>query len=145
MTKKIRADKLKNLAKVAEHLVRNPHATLEEIAEEEGIGTSTAKRAKDEVAKSGNKDETIGIIVLDAKERIKRVWKLVNLELDAIEKEYIDEDWKELKQRLNKEDIKFLKDYVKDDLQRVTVFGGDITDSWGWLKEVRSLLDDIIG
>lgn len=145
MVKKIRSDKLKNLAKVSEVLVENPHATIKEISSKTDLSIWAVHSSKKEVEKSWNKDETISIIVNDAKNRIKMAGKIFDAHSQDIYNKYYDENWvRKEGTEPNKEDIKLLKEYVKDDLQRVTVFGWQITDEWGWLKEISTILDDII-
>lgn len=134
----MRADKKKNMQKVAEKLIENPHITLEEIARDKNISVGTAHNMKKELEKKWKKDDTIRIIVNDAKDRIKRFWQIMTRELEKLEKKSLN--WEEL----DREDKKLLKEYVKDDLQRVTVFWGSVTDEWGGLKAVASILDDII-
>lgn len=145
MPRKIRSDKLKNLAKVAEYLIENPHASEREIAKGTWIGNWTAHRNKKELEQTGAKDDTIALIVKGAKKRIEKVWKIFDAIAEDTYKKYYNEDWtRKNGLTIPKEDVKLLKEYVKDDLQRVTVLWGDITDANGWLKDISSILDDII-
>ena len=130
--KKPRTDKRKNVGKVAEALINNPNKTVREIAKETWIGTSTVQRAKVEVAQSGTKDETIAYIVDKSKERIKTA--------QAIFDRYIQESSQ--KETLEYKDVTLVKDIVKDDLWRVTVLWGNVTDESGWLTKDKERWDN---
>ena len=130
--KKPRTDKRKNVGKVAEALINNPNKTVREIAKETWIGTSTVQRAKVEVAQSGTKDETIAYIVDKSKERIKTA--------QAIFDRYIQESSQ--KEILEYKDVTLVKDIVKDDLWRVTVLWGNVTDESGWLTKDKERWDN---
>lgn len=130
--KKPRTDKRKNVGKVAEVLIKNPNKTVREIAQETWIGTSTVQRAKVEVAQSGTKDPTIAYIVEKSKERIKAA--------QAIFDRYIQESAQ--KETLEYKDTTLIKDIVKDDLWRVTVLWGNVTDESGWLTKDKERRDN---
>ena len=130
--KKPRTDKRKNVGKVAEALINNPNKTVREIAKETWIGSSTVQRAKVEVAQSGTKDETIAYIVDKSKERIKTA--------QAIFDRYIQESSQ--KEILEYKDVTLVKDIVKDDLWRVTVLWGNVTDESGWLTKDKERWDN---
>jgi len=130
--KKPRTDKRKNVGKVAEALINNPNKTVREIAKETWIGTSTVQRAKVEVAQTGTKDETIAYIVDKSKERIKTA--------QAIFDRYIQESSQ--KETLEYKDVTLVKDIVKDDLWRVTVLWGNVTDESGWLTKDKERWDN---
>lgn len=130
--KKPRTDKRKNVGKVAEALINNPNKTVREIAKETGIWSSTVQRAKVEVAQSGTKDETIAYIVDKSKERIKTA--------QAIFDRYIQESSQ--KEILEYKDVTLVKDIVKDDLWRVTVLWGNVTDESGWLTKDKERWDN---
>ena len=130
--KKPRTDKRKNVGKVAEVLIKNPNKTVREIAKETWIGSSTVQRAKVEVAQSGTKDETIAYIVDKSKERIKTA--------QAIFDRYIQESSQ--KEILEYKDVTLVKDIVKDDLWRVTVLGGNVTDEQGGLTKDKERWDN---
>lgn len=130
--KKPRTDKRKNVGKVAEALINNPNKTVREIAKETWIGTSTVQRAKVEVAQTGTKDETIAYIVDKSKERIKTA--------QAIFDRYIQESSQ--KEILEYKDVTLVKDIVKDDLWRVTVLWGNVTDESGWLTKDKERWDN---
>lgn len=130
--KKPRTDKRKNVGKVAEALINNPNKTVREIAKETWIGTSTVQRAKVEVAQTGTKDETIAYIVDKSKERIKTA--------QAIFDRYIQESSQ--KEILEYKDVTLVKDIVKDDLWRVTVLWGNVTDESGWLTKDKERRDN---
>lgn len=130
--KKPRTDKRKNVGKVAEALINNPNKTVREIAKETWIGSSTVQRAKVEVAQTGTKDETIAYIVDKSKERIKTA--------QAIFDRYIQESSQ--KETLEYKDVTLVKDIVKDDLWRVTVLWGNVTDESGWLTKDKERWDN---
>ena len=130
--KKPRTDKRKNVGKVAEALTNNPNKTVREIAKETWIGSSTVQRAKVEVAQTGTKDETIAYIVDKSKERIKTA--------QAIFDRYIQESSQ--KETLEYKDVTLVKDIVKDDLWRVTVLWGNVTDESGWLTKDKERWDN---
>ena len=130
--KKPRTDKRKNVGKVAEALINNPNKTVREIAKETWIGSSTVQRAKVEVAQSGTKDETIAYIVDKSKERIKTA--------QAIFDRYIQESSQ--KETLEYKDVTLVKDIVKDDLWRVTVLWGNVTDESWWLTKDKERWDN---
>lgn len=130
--KKPRTDKRKNVGKVAEALINNPNKTVREIAKETWIGSSTVQRAKVEVAQTGTKDETIAYIVDKSKERIKTA--------QAIFDRYIQESSQ--KETLEYKDVTLVKDIVKDDLWRVTVLWGNVTDESWWLTKDKERWDN---
>lgn len=122
--KKPRTDKRKNVWKVAEVLAKNPNKTIREIAEETNLSIGAVHSSKVEVEKNWTKDETITYIVDKSKQRIKKVQELFD--------RYVNEVTE--KEKLEKNDVALVKDIVKDDLQRVTVFGGNVTDNAWWLS-----------
>jgi len=126
--KKPRVDKRKNVGKVAEALIKNPNKTVREIANETDLWLWTVQRAKEELEKTGTKDETIAYIVCKSKERIKTA--------QAIFDRYLDESSQ--KEVLENKDIVLVKDIVKDDLARVTVLWWTITDEEWWLKDLST-------
>ena len=123
--KKPRTDKRKNVWKVAEVLAKNPNKTVREIWKEVWLWSSTVQRAKEEVAQSGTKDETIAYIVGSSKERLKRIQGIMN--------RFIDET--EAKEELTRWDTALIKEIAKDDMARITVLWWALTDSDWWLKE----------
>lgn len=132
--KKPRTDKKKNVGKVAEQLAKNPHATEREIAKIVWVSNWTAHNAKKELEQTWAKDETIQYIVWASKARIQRVQWIFDRYIDEVES----------KDELKRSDVTIIKDIAKDDMQRVTVFGWDVTDEKGWLKDIRDVLDEII-
>ena len=64
----MRADKKRNIAKVAKEILKNPLLTEKEIAQKTKLGKWTIHRAKKEVEKNGVKDDRIvGITETDLK------------------------------------------------------------------------------
>jgi len=127
--KKPRVDKRKNVWKVAEVLAKNPNKSIKEIQKETNLWVWTIHRAKEEVEKSGIKDETIAYIVHSSKERIKRAVAIFDKYLDQVEE----------KDKLDRADIALTKDIVKDDMARVNIFWWDVTDDEGWLKAIQDI------
>lgn len=124
--KKPRTDKRRNVGKVAEILAINPNKTEREIAKETWIGRWTVNRAKQELEQTGAKDPTIAYIVDKSKERIKTA----QLIFDRYIQQSAD------KETLENKDVTLVKDIVKDDLARVTVLWGNVTDdNWGLQKD----------
>lgn len=130
--KKPRTDKRKNVGKVAEVLIKNPNKTVREIAKETDLSIGAVHNSKKEVEQSWTKDPTIAYIVDKSKERIKTA--------QAIFDRYIQESAN--KETLEKWDITLVKDIVKDDLARVTVLGGNVTDEQGWLTKDKERWDN---
>lgn len=130
--KKPRTDKRKNVGKVAEKLIENPNKTEREIAKETWLWKSTVNRAKQELGQTGAKDPTIAYIVEKSKERIKAA--------QAIFDRYIQESAQ--KETLEYKDTTLIKDIVKDDLWRVTVLWGNVTDDNGWLTKDKERRDN---
>lgn len=127
--------KPKNVAKVAELKAKNPHLTQREIAEKTWIARNTIIKAEKELSQNWTKDPTILYIVDESKNRIKRVQKIFNRYLDEVEE----------KEKLDRADISLAKDIVKDDMARVTIFGGDVTDDqWGLIDWVNAPLEDLL-
>lgn len=124
--KKPRVDRRKNVWKVAEVLAKNPNKTGREVAKEAGIPHRTAANAIEELAKNGTKDETIAYIVGSSKGRLQRSQGIFDRWLDQIEEQ----------DKIATKDIVVVKDIASDDMKRVTVFGGSVTDDKGWLNNV---------
>ncbi len=126
--KQPRTDKRKNIGKVAEVLANNPQATVREIAQETDMSIGAVHSSKVEVEQSWTKDETIAYIVGKSKDRIKRSQRIFDRYLDEVE----------AKEVLERADISLTKDIIKDDMARVTVFGWELTDEEGWLKDLTN-------
>lgn len=134
--KKPRTDKRKNVGKVAEAIVKNPNKTVREIAQETNLSIGAVHNSKKEVEQSWTKDPTIAYIVDSAKNRIKNISRVLDHKtkkiLDKVEK---DED-------IDNRDVFLLKDIAKDDLWRVTVLWGNVTDESGWLTKDKERRDN---
>ena len=124
--------KKKNVWKVAKVLIKNPHATQREIVEEAGIAKNTVIKAKRELSQNWTKDETIAYIVDKSKKRIKRSQALFDRYIEEVEE----------KKKLGRWDVSLVKDIVKDDLARVTVLWGNVTDDNGWLMKDKEWRDN---
>jgi hypothetical protein len=88
------------------------------------MGNGTAHRAKEELEKSGAKDETILYIVNWAKSRLKKIDDVLN--------RFVNESV--AKYELNRSDTSLIKDIANDDLKRITVLWWNITDKDWWLR-----------
>lgn len=130
--KKPRTDKRKNVWKVVEVLVKNPNATVREIAKETGIWSSTVQRAKEEVAQSGTKDSGIVFIVDAAKTRLQRI--------SAIKDRYIDQ--LDLTEDLWVKEVDLANKLWQEDVKLVTVLWWSVTDEHGWLVSIQDLTFD---
>lgn len=121
-----------NVWKVAEVKIRNPNATQRQIAKEAWIARNTVIKAEKELSQNWTKDPTIAYIVDKSKERIKTA--------QAIFDRYIQESSQ--KETLEYKDVTLVKDIVKDDLWRVTVLWGNVTDESGWLTKDKERRDN---
>lgn len=120
--KKPRVDRRKNVWKVAEVLAKNPNKTIREVAKEAWIGKTTAANSMKELGQNGTKDPTIAYIVGSSKGRLQRSQGIFDRWLDQIEEQ----------DKIATKDIVVVKDIANDDMKRVTVFGGSVTDdNWG--------------
>lgn len=130
--KKPRTDKRKNVGKVAEVLIKNPNKTVREIAKETDLSIGAVHNSKKEVEQSWTKDPTIAYIVDKSKDRIKRAQRIFDRYLDEVEE----------KEKLERADTTLVKDIIKDDLARVTVLGGNVTDGSGGLTKDKERWDN---
>ena len=130
--KKPRTDKRKNVWKVAEALINNPNKTVREIAKETDLSIGAVHNSKKEVEQSWTKDPTIAYIVDKSKDRIKRAQAIFDRYLDEVEE----------KEKLERADTTLVKDIIKDDLARVTVLWGNVTDESGWLTKDKERWDN---
>ena len=130
--KKPRTDKRKNVGKVAEVLIKNPNKTVREIAKETDLSIGAVHNSKKEVEQSWTKDPTIAYIVDKSKDRIKRAQRIFDRYLDEVEE----------KEKLERADTTLVKDIIKDDLARVTVLGGNVTDESGGLTKDKERWDN---
>lgn len=124
--KKPRVDRRKNVWKVAEVLAENPQATTKEIKNMAWVSQWTVHNAKKELELSWTKDPTIAYIVGSSKGRLQRSQGIFDRWLDQIEEQ----------DKIATKDIVVVKDIASDDMKRVTVFGGSVTDDKGWLNNV---------
>ncbi len=126
----------KNVWKVAKIKIRNPHATQREIAQEAWIAQNTVIKAEKELSQNWSKDPTIAYIVNSAKNRIKNISRVLDHKTKKIlDKVELDED-------IENKDVFLLKDIAKDDLARVTVLGGNVTDESGGLTKDKERRDN---
>lgn len=123
-----RTDKKRNVWKVAKELVKNPHATEREIAEKTWLWCWTVNRAKKELVQNGAKDTTIQYIVTKAKENLNLAQQIQRKYLEQVNAK---------KRKLAPSEINEVSKISKDEMQRVTVLGWDITDEWWGLKILR--------
>lgn len=132
MEKKPRVDRRITIGKVAEVVAENPNQTVREIAKVAWLGKSTVARNVVELGQSGTKDPTIAYIVGKSKERMKKV--------QAYFDRYLEESLEQ--ERLGNDETKIITNIVKDDLARITVLWGTITDEDGWLKQIENMKDE---
>lgn len=135
--KQPRTDKRRNVGKVAEVLAKNPQATVREIAQETDMSIGAVHNSKVEVEQSWTKDETIAYIVGSSKNRIKKAQEIFDRYITEVEE----------KEKLERSDVTLVKDIVKDDLARVTVFWWDVTDdNWGLNAEAlaKMSIDELL-
>jgi hypothetical protein len=89
----------------------------------------TIHRSMIELEQTGTKDPTIAYIVGSSKNRMKRSQWIFDRWLDQIEEQ----------DKIATRDIVVVKDIANDDMKRVTVLWGELTDEeWG-LKDLASL------
>ena len=124
--KKKHKPKAKNVWKVAEILVSDPNATQREIAKKAGLARNTVIWAKEELSQNWTKDETIAYIVGSSKGRLQRSQGIFDRRLDQIEEQ----------DKIATRDIVVVKDIASDDMKRVTVFWGSITDPNWWMNSI---------
>lgn len=118
-----RTDKKKNVWKVAKELIKDPHATVREIAKKTDLSVWAVHNSKKELEQSWTKDPTITYIVNASKKRIERAQRIFDRYLDEIEE----------KKKLEKWEVSLAKEIVKDDQARITVLWWSVTDEWWWL------------
>jgi len=122
----------KNVWKVAKEVIKNPNITRREIQAKTWLHPLTIQKAKEELNQNGTKDPTIAYIVNKSKERIQRAQRIFDRYLDEVEE----------KEKLERADTNLVKDIVKDDLARVTVLWGNVTDDNGWLMKDKEWRDN---
>lgn len=145
--KKPRTDKRKNVWKVAEVLAVNPNKTDREIEKETWVSKSAVNRAKAELGQTGAKDETIAYIVGSAKENLKDFSKLMRAKMKKLVKESIEETSKweyELKEwkDIGISTLVEINKIAKEDMARINVLWGSITDEDWWLKSIHDFTFD---
>lgn len=125
-----RADKQKNVDRVAASLAKKPLQSEREIAEDTGVSKSSVNRAMKQVGQTGAKDE--------------RIKSLTDKDFECIEA------WvKEIKRRLTNEDeLKKMRateisQIIKDNTARYTLFRWEVTDEEGGLKETTVNLTEL--
>lgn len=113
-----RADKKTNIDKVTASLVKNPNQTEEQIAKDTWLWQSTVNRAKQEVGKTGYKDD--------------RIINLTDGDFDLMETiQKIKKDRLTNDKEVNNTDI---NNWDRQAQARYTLFRWDATDNKGWLK-----------
>lgn len=122
----------KNVWKVAKEVIKNPNITRREIQAKTWLHPLTIQKAKEELNQNGTKDPTIAYIVDKSKDRIKRAQRIFDRYLDEVEE----------KEKLERADTTLVKDIIKDDLARVTVLGGNVTDESGGLTKDKERRDN---
>lgn len=127
-----RADAKRNLAKVAKVALKNPLATQREIAKEAGVWLGTVNFHKKKLEQNWTKDDRIvGILDSDL--------NIVTLAQDAIIEKLTDPEQRK------KTWMGEISRVAAESSRRYAIFGGKVTDEFGWLKEVWQLsLDDLL-
>lgn len=124
--------KAKNVWKVAEIKAIDPNATQREISKQSWLAQNTVIKAEKELSQNWSKDETIAYIVWASKDRLKRIQHIMD--------RFIDET--EAKEELSRWDTALIKEIAKDDMARITVLWGKVTDdNWG-LKSIQDIIFD---
>ena len=132
MEKIPRVDRRINMGKVAEVVAENPNLPMRDIMYKTWLSLWTVHNTTKELEKMWTKDETIAFIVGKSKERLKKV--------QAYFDRYLDESLS--KEKLGNDETKIITNIVKDDLARITVLWGTITDEEGGLKQIESMKDE---
>lgn len=139
--------KAKNVGKVAMIKAENPHATYKDIQEETGLSPATISKATQELKQNWSKDETIAYIVGSAKENLKDFSKLMRAKMKKLVKESIEETSKweyELKEwkDIGVSTLVEINKIAKEDMARINVLWGSITDEDWWLKSIHDFTFD---
>lgn len=119
----MRADKAKNIAKVAKVALKNPLASQREIADEANVWLWTANRIKQELEQNGTKDERI-IWITD------KDLSILTIGQREIERRLNDKDEVEKMRTVE------ISQVIKESTARYSLFRGNATDEQWWLKEV---------
>jgi len=122
-----RADKKKNIDKVAASIAKNPLQTARELGKDTWIGASTANRAKKEVAQNGTKDD--------------RIVNLTNKDFELMQKIQVRkfERMEDKEKPINDNDI---NNWDKEAKVRYSLFRWEVTDTQWWLKD-NSAIDNL--
>ena len=131
--KKIRWDKKKNIAKVAEELLNNPLSSVREVAEKTWVSKSTvANYINKDLDKLGQKD--------------KSILEVCNVDFDIVK------IWQEIiKQRLqDKEEVSKMRTFeiaqtIEKSEKRYMLFKWEATWKDWWLKSIANILNEIQG
>ena len=121
-----RADKRRNIDKVAAALVKNPLATVREAAEIAGVSKTTAAEASKEVGQTRTKDPRI-LSITDT-----------DLEILTLGQREISRRMKTAEE-LEKMRTVEISSVAKESAARYTIFRGAATDNEGALKDSASI------
>lgn len=116
-----RADKAKNVDKVAAELVKNPLASEREIAKATGVGKSSVNRAKEQVGRGGASGKDKRIIALTELD-YELTYKCMAEQLRRIDRD---------PEKINNGDIIRM---AEASAKRYSLFRGEATDDRGGLK-----------
>ena len=117
MTK--RADKKRNIDKVAAELAKNPFATEREIAKKTGIAHSTVNATKKHLPEKSTKDDRIVALT----DQDFNIMLLAGREISR----RIEEEPKKLK-------VRDLNESARESAKRYQIFRGEVTDKKGGLR-----------
>lgn len=120
----------KNIGKVAEALAKDPHLTMRAIKKVTWLALWTISNAKKKLSQTWTKDNAIVYIINSSKARLKKIQSVMD--------RFVDESI--AKEKLDRHDTILIKDIANDDMKRITVLWGEITDNKGWLKQIVSYM-----
>jgi hypothetical protein len=102
----------------------DPNITRREIQAKTWLHPLTIQKANIELNQNGTKDTTIAYIVWSSKERLVRIQGVLNRFIDEAER----------KEELSRWDTALIKEIAKDDMTRINIFGGNVTDDSWWFN-----------
>lgn len=124
-----RADRKKNVAKVAKVIIKDPLKTQREIAKETWVSLGTANSAKREVEQSWTKDDRIVGLTEDDFDIVRLAQGIIKDKLED-------------KKQVAKMKVTDVSSVARDSAQRYTIFRWPVTNNeWG-LKDIRTMSDD---
>lgn len=116
-----RADRRRNVDKVAGVVFKKPLATVREIAKEVGVHHKTVENVMPEVRQNSPKDERIRSIVDSDMSLVAKGLRILHRKFDD----------PEVVESMRPSEVSSV---IKDSAARASIFGGDVTDEKGGLK-----------